>query len=323
MEEENIKRNIHRLIVYECIGYTFSTAAIISLLGIITSTIIPGAYYQEWQSTEYLKVVPWTVIGPVAISLLFFILTFVSIYTFNHSKYWDDIPSEIRYQVNRGNYIYLSNYEKIITKFPIIISVIILLIFASLGIYAVKLDKENIVHERYQIITKVLSKYHNLNPKLENDYSYDKTNKTYQSEFVTITLEDNMKYDLEFNKNRIKEVSYVVSSDITDENINIKINEVIEKTKELKEKDVIFNNYLEEKIPERLEATFTEEGIQDLIDKIEEVLLEEDGYEYKYIDIYQKLDDTAYRQRTYIEKKDNQIIFETSIKEDATYLLNY
>ena len=55
MEEENIKRNIHRLIVYECIGYTFSTAAIISLLGIITSTIIPGAYYHEWQSTEYSK----------------------------------------------------------------------------------------------------------------------------------------------------------------------------------------------------------------------------------------------------------------------------
>ena len=121
MKEENIKRNIHRLIVYECLGNTISTAAIICLLGIITSTIIPGAYYHEWQSTEYSKVVPWTIIGPVAFSLLFFILTFISTYIFNHSKYWDDIPSEIKKHVNRRNYTYLSNAEKIITKIPIII----------------------------------------------------------------------------------------------------------------------------------------------------------------------------------------------------------
>lgn len=322
MEEENIKRNIHRLIVYECLGHTFSTAAIICLLGIITSTIIPGAYYQEWQSTEYLKVVPWTVIGPVTFSLIFFILTFVSIYIFNHSRYWDNIPPERKKQVNRRNYIYLSGFEKIITKFPIIISFIILLVFASLGIYAVKLDKENIIEERYQIITNILNEYHTLNPKIENEYSYDKINKTYQNEFVTIILKDNMKYDLEFDKNKIREVSYVVSSDITEENINSKLNEVIEKTKELKDKASILDNYLEEKIAKKLKIVFTEEGIKELTDKTKEMLLEEYEYEYKYIDIYQELEDTAYRQRTYIKKKDKQMIFETSIIENGTYLLN-
>ena len=317
MKEENIKRNIHRLIVYECLGNTISTAAIICLLGIITSTIIPGAYYHEWQSTEYSKVVPWTIIGPVTFSLLFFILTFVSIYVFNHSKYWDNIPSEMKKQVNRRNYTYLSNSEKIITKIPIIISIIILLSFATIGIYAVKF------------------KYHSLEPKLENEYSYDKINKTYESEFVTIILKDNMQYDLEFNKNKIKEINYVVSSDITTENINNKLssditteninnklNEVIEKTKKLKEKDLILNNYLEETTPKSLKITFTEEDIKELTEKTKEMLLEEDEYEYKYIDIYQELEDTAYKQRTYIKKKGNKIIFETNIKEEAFYLLN-
>lgn len=322
MKEENIKKNIHRLIVYECLGNTFSTAAIICLLGIITSTIIPGAYYHEWQSTEYSKVVPWTIIGPVTFSLLFFILTFVSIYIFNHSKYWDNIPSEMKKHVNRRNYTYLSNAEKIITKIPIIISIIILLSFATIGIYAVKLDKENIIHERYQIITNILNKYHSLDSKIENEYSYDKINKTYESEFVTIILKNNMQYDLEFNKNKIKEINYVVSSDITTENINNKLNEVIEKTKEIKEKDFILYNYLEEKIPKSLKITFTEEDIKELTEKTKEMLLEEDEYEYKYIDIYQELEDTAYKQRTYIKKKDNKIIFETSIKEEVSYLLN-
>ena len=52
------------------------------------------------------------------------------------------------------------------------------------------------------------------------------------------------------------------------------------------------------------------------------MLLEEDEYEYKYIDIYQELEDTAYKQRTYIKKQNNKIIFVTNIKEEASYLLN-
>ena len=134
MEEQQIKKYRNKLIVYESIAKNFSIASIFILCTMITSNLIPVVMMNGWQGPLSDKFTMSSCIAAIAFMILFLFLCLLFNLIFDHSKYWDKIPKEEKRKVELYNYSQLSNFQKIITKIPFIITIIFDIVTAYIGI---------------------------------------------------------------------------------------------------------------------------------------------------------------------------------------------
>lgn len=192
--------------------------------------------------------------------------------------------------------------EKFISKLPIIISWIYVIIMVIIGINAANVDKGEILSGRYDTISSIVSTYSDLGAQVYNNYSYDQVNKTYDDIYATVVMSNGDEIDFSMvNSSKITDdIEYIINyNGVTLDNLNNIVNDFTSRTITLQNRASNFKDHVKD--PRQVEAlmSFDDYDKQGIVNEINSSIQE--NSDIGSYDIIQHISDHIYYQTTYIK----------------------
>ena len=195
----------------------------------------------------------------------------------------------------------IKGFDKFIVRTPIIISVIYMIVMAIVGINLTNADKQEILNGRYEAISFMLSIYSDMGAKIDNNYSFDSSNKTYDSQYASIVMNngDEISFSMINSPKITDNIDYIISyKNVNENDLSNIVNDFASRTMALQNRAKSFKKYVDDTRQVDALVMFNDENKQDILNKI--VSLVQEKSDFDFYNIKQMVPEIVYYQTTYI-----------------------